>query len=185
MEGGYIPANLHYNTPNPNIPALLDGRLRVVSETTKLQQGVVGLSSFGFGGSNVFALLGSTVQPRTQPLRKLAAHHPRQLFTCSWRTEEGLNNILDAAVENSTNVDYLNLLQMTSQLSTCHHPHRGYAVLNSENEYRGSQVSISYQSRGGSGMSNSALSNIDLFKFSIIFLFISNIIFNFYLLIVH
>lgn len=29
MECGIIPANLHYNTPNPEIPALLDGRLKV------------------------------------------------------------------------------------------------------------------------------------------------------------
>lgn len=29
MECGIIPPNLHYHVPNPDIPALLDGRLQV------------------------------------------------------------------------------------------------------------------------------------------------------------
>lgn len=29
MERGIIPANLHYSTPNPDIPALSDGRIKV------------------------------------------------------------------------------------------------------------------------------------------------------------
>lgn len=29
MECGILPPNLHYKTPNPDIPALLDGRLKV------------------------------------------------------------------------------------------------------------------------------------------------------------
>ena len=30
MQNGVIPPNLHFNTPNPDIPALLDGRLKVM-----------------------------------------------------------------------------------------------------------------------------------------------------------
>lgn len=30
MESGILPPNLHYNVPNPDIPALLDGRLKVM-----------------------------------------------------------------------------------------------------------------------------------------------------------
>ena len=29
MEKGKIPANLHYKNPNPNIPSLSDGRIKV------------------------------------------------------------------------------------------------------------------------------------------------------------
>lgn len=29
MERGVLPANLHYSTPNPDIPALSDGRIQV------------------------------------------------------------------------------------------------------------------------------------------------------------
>ena len=31
MQHGVIPPNLHFNSPNPNIPSLLDGRLKVIS----------------------------------------------------------------------------------------------------------------------------------------------------------
>lgn len=30
MERGCIPANLHYKEPNPDIPALSDGRIKVI-----------------------------------------------------------------------------------------------------------------------------------------------------------
>lgn len=52
-----IPANLHYNNPNPNIPGLIDGRLSVVSQNTKWNGGLVAINSFGFGGTNVHAVL--------------------------------------------------------------------------------------------------------------------------------
>lgn len=31
LEAGKIPGNLHFANPNPDIPALLDGRLQVIS----------------------------------------------------------------------------------------------------------------------------------------------------------
>lgn len=30
LESGKIPGNLHFSNPNPDIPALLDGRLQVI-----------------------------------------------------------------------------------------------------------------------------------------------------------
>ena len=59
MEEGAIPANLHYKSPNTDIPGLLDGRLSVVAEKTNWNGGYVGINSFGFGGSNVHAVLKS------------------------------------------------------------------------------------------------------------------------------
>ena len=52
-----IPANLHYNKPNPEIPGLSDGRLQVVSQNTKWQGGLTAINNFGFGGANVHAVL--------------------------------------------------------------------------------------------------------------------------------
>lgn len=57
MEDGMIPANLHYREPNPDIPGLMDGRLSVVAQRTRWNGGYVGVNSFGFGGSNVHAIL--------------------------------------------------------------------------------------------------------------------------------
>lgn len=52
-----IPPNLHYKDPNPNIPALVDGRLKVVTEKTPWTGGLIGVNSFGFGGSNAHVVL--------------------------------------------------------------------------------------------------------------------------------
>ncbi len=52
-----IPPNLHFHEPNPYIPALLDGRLKVVTEPTPWDGGLVGINSFGFGGANTHLLL--------------------------------------------------------------------------------------------------------------------------------
>ena len=56
-----IPANLHYNNPNPDIPGLVDGRLSVVSTNTSWDGGLVAINSFGFGGTNVHSLLNTHV----------------------------------------------------------------------------------------------------------------------------
>ena len=57
MEDGVIPPNLHFEEPNPDIPALQDGRLSVVTQRKRWSGGYVGINSFGFGGANVHAIL--------------------------------------------------------------------------------------------------------------------------------
>ena len=52
-----IPANLHFNTPNPNILSLHDGRVKVVTEPRPFPSGFISISSFGVGGSNYNAVL--------------------------------------------------------------------------------------------------------------------------------
>ena len=57
MEDRLIPPNLHFNSPNTDIPALVDGRISVITEQTPWKGGYVGINSFGFGGANVHAIL--------------------------------------------------------------------------------------------------------------------------------
>lgn len=52
FEEGAIPPNINYETPRSDIPALIEGRLKVCSEATPLQGNLVGVDSFGFGGAN-------------------------------------------------------------------------------------------------------------------------------------
>ncbi|KAI0477937.1 hypothetical protein GGR56DRAFT_432914 [Xylariaceae sp. FL0804] len=61
LEKKTIPANLNFKTPNPNIP-FESCKLKVPTETTpwpKDRDFVVGINSFGVGGSNAHAVLGS------------------------------------------------------------------------------------------------------------------------------
>jgi len=58
-----IPASIHFKNPNPNIP-FQDWNLKVVSQNTALPgtgRVVVGINSFGFGGTNAHVILESPV----------------------------------------------------------------------------------------------------------------------------
>ncbi|KFD52748.1 hypothetical protein M513_06404 [Trichuris suis] len=85
MQTGYLPPNLHFEEPNPYIPGLADGRLKVVTEKTPWNGGTVGVNSFGFGGSNTHVVLRSfhrCEQPTEQPYGR-----NQRLFLTSGRTE--------------------------------------------------------------------------------------------------
>ncbi|CAG7786560.1 unnamed protein product, partial [Allacma fusca] len=62
-SAGQLPANLHYNTPNADIPSLLDGRLTVIDTLQPFNARYVAFNSMGFGGTNVHVLSGP---PRRQ-----------------------------------------------------------------------------------------------------------------------
>ena len=147
MENRCIPANLHYTSPNQDIPGLADGRLKVVAQNTKWNGGFVGINSFGFGGSNVHALIRSNEQERR-------GYHPAckqtRLLTCNGRTEESVEHVIEKAIENKENVEMQALIQEVAAISPGVMPCRGYAVLNSENKVTEVQVSLKYHSKRSS-----------------------------------
>lgn len=63
MQRREIAGNLHFTSPNTEIPALSDGRIKVVSENTPWPGGYAAVNSFGFGGANVHVLLRSPNTP--------------------------------------------------------------------------------------------------------------------------
>ncbi|KAJ8887681.1 hypothetical protein PR048_013899 [Dryococelus australis] len=92
FEEGFIPPNLHYETPREGVDALEKGRLQVVSERQPLDHGLVGVNSFGFGGANCHVLL------RWNDKTKVEGAAPRdglpRLVVASGRTEEAVHTIL-------------------------------------------------------------------------------------------
>ena len=138
MEDGMIPANLHFNEPNPDIPGLLDGRLKVVTERLRWNGGYVAINSFGFGGSNVHALLKSYPVERTT--RHAASELPR-LATFAGRTEESVAEMLDAMMENNLDCDFHALVQETISQSIANKPFRGFTILNLSTSEK--QISVS------------------------------------------
>ena len=130
MEDGAIPANLHFTTPNPDIPGLSDGRLKVVSERTQWDGGYVAINSFGFGGSNVHALMQSNL---TAPLAPHSATNAQRLCTYAGRTQQGLDEQLTKMrTQHAHSVEAHALLQETSIMPASSHPYRGYTILNKE-----------------------------------------------------
>jgi fatty acid synthase len=92
MEQGVIPGNLHFKQPNPDIPALSDGRIKVVDEATPWKGGLVAVNSFGFGGANAHVLLRSNSKPKATPLLNVGVP---KMAVVSGRTEEAVIALLD------------------------------------------------------------------------------------------
>lgn len=133
LEHGVWAPNIHFHDPNPDIPALTDGRVRVVTEPIPVRGGIVGINSFGFGGSNVHLILsphGSEALDQTTP-----PAIPR-LVQASGRTEEAVNSFLNKAEEQKENPSFLSLLNEVSGVPTAGMPYRGYAVVGAQGEVR-------------------------------------------------
>lgn len=126
-----IPPNIHFNTPNPNIP-FADWNMQVVCEKeafkSKNQPRYVGVNSFGFGGSNVHVCLEgaeSYVSPATSPKDEskalpvvVSARSPQALKANAARLADHLEKTDDA----------FNNLSATLALHRQSHPYRAAFV---------------------------------------------------------
>jgi fatty acid synthase len=127
MEKGVIPANLHYKEPNPDIPGLADGRLQVVTQNTPMNEGYVGVNSFGLGGSNVHAILQFPGQHRES---NHDASTAKRLFLYSSRTFHGVQKILQMAQNNKQNIEIHALLNESANIDTFVEMYKGFTILN-------------------------------------------------------
>ncbi|XP_039990736.1 fatty acid synthase isoform X2 [Xiphias gladius] len=131
LERGVWAPNLHFNSPNPDIPALTDGRVQVVDRPIPIRGGIVGINSFGFGGSNVHLILRPTERPAeaTAPPRTI----PRLLQACG-RTEAAVNTLLQKGKEHAADDSFLSLLNEISGVPTTSMPYRGYSLVGSQSD---------------------------------------------------
>ncbi|XP_058417917.1 fatty acid synthase isoform X1 [Diceros bicornis minor] len=129
LEHGLWAPNLHFHSPNPEIPALQDGRLQVVDRPLPVRGGNVGINSFGFGGSNVHVVL----QPNSRPPLAPAPHAalPR-LLRASGRTPEAVLGLLEQGRQHSQDLAFVTMLNDIAATPTTAMPFRGYTVLGGE-----------------------------------------------------
>lgn len=126
LEHGVWAPNLHFHSPNPEIPALQDGRLQVVDRPLPVLGGNVGINSFGFGGSNVHVILRPNAQPPPPPAPHSAL--PR-LLRASGRTLEAVQGLLEQGLRHSHDLAFVSMLNDIAAAPTATMPFRGYAVL--------------------------------------------------------
>lgn len=130
MERGVWAPNLHFINPNPDIPALTDGRVQVVDRSIPIKGGIVGINSFGFGGSNVHVILRPAEKDvKSPPAASRSA--PRVLQACG-RTEAAVNALLEKGKEHATDESFLCLLNDVSGIPPASMPYRGYALIGSQ-----------------------------------------------------
>uniref|UniRef100_A0A673C4U0 Fatty acid synthase n=1 Tax=Sphaeramia orbicularis TaxID=375764 RepID=A0A673C4U0_9TELE len=130
MEKGVWAPNLHFNSPNPDIPALTDGRVQVVDRPIPVRGGIVGINSFGFGGSNVHVILRPSKRSDKKPA-DVTDKLPRMLQACG-RTDSAVQTILQKAKEHIEDHSFLSLLNDVSAAPPSSMPFRGYAVVGAQ-----------------------------------------------------
>ncbi|XP_037348616.1 fatty acid synthase [Talpa occidentalis] len=129
LENGLWAPNLHFHTPNPEIPALRDGRLQVVERPLPVRGGNVGINSFGFGGSNVHVILRPNLQPPPAPSPHAAL--PR-LLVASGRTPAAVQVLLEQGRAHPQDLAFLSMLNSIAACPPTAMPFRGYTVLGGE-----------------------------------------------------
>ena len=147
LKHGMIPPNLHFETPNPNIP-FDEYRLRVpvsLEPWPAVHDGsprIAGVNSFGFGGTNAHAIIESfqsgvisaaTLSPEASPESR-SIH----LIPLSARSSEALVDVAKSSVgflnsEESVEVA-LNDFGYTRALRREHHPYRLAVAARSKEE---------------------------------------------------
>ncbi|XP_030748839.1 fatty acid synthase-like [Sitophilus oryzae] len=145
LETGYIPPNLHYNTPREGIKSLVDGMIKVVADKTEFKddRGLIGINSFGFGGGNCHVLL------RHNPKKKVNQGKPLdnipRLICVSGRTPDAVNMLLDSVIENKLDVEHIRLLQDIFSKNVKAHYYRGYALASKSGQIARSQAYFDFK----------------------------------------
>lgn len=147
MEAGVIPPNLHFESPNPNIPALLEGRIQVVDKPWPWNGGVIGINSFGFGGANAHIVLRSNPKPKLSPVLDTGAEQLPRLVAVSGRTQEAVNTLLDKAKEHRTDDEFLSLLHAVHNNDIPGHRIRGYDILSDDGLREMAEVTVQDEKR--------------------------------------
>uniref|UniRef100_A0A1B6DTB3 Fatty acid synthase n=1 Tax=Clastoptera arizonana TaxID=38151 RepID=A0A1B6DTB3_9HEMI len=130
LEKGLIPQNLHFKSPNLDIPALSDGRLQVVNKNWKFNGGMVAVNSFGFGGANAHILFKSNPKPKALPIQD---NIPR-VIAVSGRTQEAVNYFLDKIDAGPRDDEFISLIHDIHKLNIPGHSFRGYTVLDEKDK---------------------------------------------------
>uniref|UniRef100_A0A8D0GNS8 Fatty acid synthase n=1 Tax=Sphenodon punctatus TaxID=8508 RepID=A0A8D0GNS8_SPHPU len=132
LEHGLWAPNLHYNTPNPDIPALEDGRVQVVTKPTPVKGGLVGLNSFGFGGSNVHVIL----RPNKKKSPPEETHNLPRLVQACGRTQEAVETLIEQSRRLAKHSTYVSMLSDLSGIPISSMPYRGYTLIGSESDVK-------------------------------------------------
>ncbi|KAL6447829.1 hypothetical protein ACFW04_000150 [Cataglyphis niger] len=128
METDIIPANLHFDIPNPNIPALIEGRIRVINKATSWNGGLIGINSFGAGGTNSHVILDSNPKTNISSMNTIESLMPK-LVAVSGCTKEAVHVLLDKANEHQQDNEFLSLLRAVHSDNISGHKIRGYEIL--------------------------------------------------------
>ncbi|NWT56328.1 FAS synthase, partial [Erythrocercus mccallii] len=132
LEHGLWAPNLHFNTPNPDIPALQDGSLEVVCKPTPVKGGLIGINSFGFGGANAHVIL----RPNKNKCQPLETCNVPRLVQISGRTQEAVETLIQEGRKHGGCSAFVSLLSDISAVPVSSMPYRGYTLVGTESDIK-------------------------------------------------
>ncbi|NXE39642.1 FAS synthase, partial [Ptilorrhoa leucosticta] len=132
LEHGLWAPNLHFNTPNPDIPALQDGSLEVVCKPTPVKGGLVSINSFGFGGANAHVIL----RPNKNKCQSLETCSMPRLVQISGRTQEAVETLIQESRKHGGCSPFVSLLSDISAVPVSSMPYRGYTLVGTESDIK-------------------------------------------------
>ncbi|NXU74165.1 FAS synthase, partial [Oreotrochilus melanogaster] len=130
LEHGLWAPNLHFNTPNPDIPGLQDGSLEVICKPTPVKGGLVSINSFGFGGANAHVILRPNENKRQPPE---TCNIPRLVQVCG-RTQEAVEILIQESKKHGGCSPFVSLLSDISAIPVSSMPYRGYTLVGTESD---------------------------------------------------
>ncbi|XP_029159596.1 fatty acid synthase-like [Nylanderia fulva] len=129
METGIIAPTIHFNHPRKDMTAIIEGRIKVITEPTEFNGGYIGINCFGFGGANCHILLKSN--PKIK-INNGTDYNLSRLVAVSGRTEEAVKILLNDIQSRSADVEYFSLLHHIYGNNIQDHPYRGYMIAGSK-----------------------------------------------------
>jgi fatty acid synthase, animal type len=132
LENQRIPPNINLEELRKDIPALVEGRIEVVTEETTYINPYVALNSFGLGGANVHAVLKGNEKAKFNggaPSDSL-----ERLVCWSGRTENALHAVFDDITKRPLDAEHIALLQNSQAIPSLSNVYRGYGIFKQNSE---------------------------------------------------
>ncbi|CAH0402598.1 unnamed protein product [Chilo suppressalis] len=137
---GKIPANLNYSNPPSDVPALQDGRIRIVTEHEPFTRGYIGINNHSITGCSTHLLINSQFKPKDYKRYKSSIPH---LVTISGRQESAVQKIFDDLKSRPVDPEELALFHNFHSANITGHLARGFMILDTDAEQK--TVSLSEQ----------------------------------------
>ncbi|XP_014245947.1 fatty acid synthase-like [Cimex lectularius] len=131
LRSGVIAPNINYNSPNPDVPWLASGKLKVITEPTKLEGDIIGISSNGIAGSYGHVLLKGNPKVKSRPLKlgELPPDGLPRLIILSGRDEAALNGVLTKLESSPIDEEFVALTHHLFSTEIKRHLFRAYTLL--------------------------------------------------------
>lgn len=127
FETGIVSPNINFTENRKEIPALVEGRLKVCIENTPLPGNLIAVNSFGFGGANAHALFSKFKKEKFND--GIPDDDVPRLILWAGRTKEAVETVFERLEKMPLDAEFISLLQDIQKYELSGNLYRGYTIL--------------------------------------------------------